>query len=501
MKKVILISLVFVLFNINIVKGENVFVVKNTNPSGENSFYWAVTEAAKNGGIIKFDIPEEDKNFDGKTWKITLRDNLPIIEKKIIIDGLSQNEKFKEMDNSLPLIVIDASLLTSDTFFTFKYEFEMNGIKLTNFKNKDYIRIETNRGTIKNVSVENGDTGIHLFKSSNIKILNSSFRNLNYGVYLYYSNNNLIDGINVEKSVFGVRFYFSSSNEIRNSFFKSCDTGIRVFYNSLRNKIHDNYFENNSDGIFLRDSFNQKNDFYKNVFNKNINGIHLYYGTSALIYENEFNNNDNGILMEFFSLTNSIYKNSFNKNKFGVKLFNGSDKNSISENSFKECDFGIYFEEKSNKNNFFTKNIFINNKSNIVLNGGNEDIKPPNLIFAKIFGKSILISLKSEKRGKVEIFSSDLIGENSYSFLGEKEVQTGDNLFYILTDEDFLGKYILLTFTDLSSNTSEFSKILVDKKTPFLDLTLKGPSQVERGGKAEFLSTIKNLGEEEIQDV
>ncbi len=502
MKKVLLILIIiFILLNFKIVKGENIFVVKNTNASGENSLYWAIAEATKVGGVIKFDIPKEDKNFDGKVWKITLRDNLPIIEKKIIIDGLSQNEKYEDLNNFNPLITIDGSYLTSDTLFTFKYEFEINGVKLTNFKNKEYIRVESNRGTIKNVSIENGDTGIHLFKSNNIKIINSSFVNLNYGIYFYYSNNNLIDGVNLEKNKFGIRFYFSSSNEIKNSNFKNCETGIRVFYNSIKNKIHDNYFEKNIDGIFLRDSFYQKNEFYKNSFNKNINGIHLYYGTGGLIFENDFLQDENGILIEFFSLSNSIYKNNFSKNSYGIKFFNGCDKNSISENVFKECNFGIYFEENSNKNNSFFKNIFINNKLNIILNGGNEGVVPPNIHFAKIFGKSILISLSSEKKGKIEIFSSDLTGDNSYSFIGEKEINLQENLFYILSDEEILGKYILITFTDSNLNTSELTKILVNKKAPLLDLTLKCPSEVERGKRIEFLSTIKNLGEDEVQNV
>jgi parallel beta-helix repeat protein len=502
MKKAILIFLMILLStNLNIVKGENVFIVKNTNPSGENSFYWAVSEASKFGGIIKFDLQKEDKNFDGKIWKILLRDNLPIIERKVVIDGLSQNEKYKDLNSNEPLIVIDGSLLTSDSFFLFKYEFEINGLKLINFKNKDYIRIETNKGTIKNISIENGDTGIHLFKSNNIKIYDSFFKNLNYGIYLYYSNNNIIDGDKFEKNEFGVRFYFSSYNEIENSNFKSCNTGIRIFYNSLKNKIHDNYFEKNFDGIYLRDSFNQKNDLYKNKFSENSNGIHLYYGTSTLIYENEFSINENGLLIEFSSSLNLIFKNSFNKNRYGIKFFNGCEKNSISENSFKECNFGIYFDDKSNKNNCFSKNIFIENGSNIFLNGGNEGVEIPNIYFAKIFGKSILISLNSIKEGKVEIFSSDIEGKNSLSFIGESKINIGENVFYVLTQDDLQGKYILLTFTDQSLNTSEFTKILINKKAPFLDLTLKGDSKGERGRKIEFLSTIKNFGDEDINDV
>ncbi|MCX8094914.1 MAG: S-layer homology domain-containing protein [Caldisericia bacterium] len=502
MKKIlILIILIFISFEINIVKGENIFVVKNTNPYGENSFLWAIEEANKEGGIIKFDIPKEDKNFNGKSWTIFLRSNLPTIERKIIIDGLSQNEKYTDLEKNTPLIDIDASLITSDSLFTFKYDFELSGLNFKNFKSKDYIRIETNRGTIKNISIDNGDTGIHLFKSSNIKILNSTFKNLNYGIYLYYSNYNIIDEVNIENSTFGIRFYFSSSNEIKNSIFKNSQTGIRIFYNSLRNKIYKNTILNNEDGIFLRDSFGEKNDLFENKFVSNLNGIHLYYGTASLIYKNEFYSNEIGLNIDFFSSDNSIFNNTFKENNYGVKFFNSCEKNIIKENIFEKNKKGIFFEDKSNRFNSFSKNIFIDNNENINLSGGNEGITPIEVSFAKTFGKSVLISTKSDKKGKIEIFSSDILGNNSISFLGEKNINNFEEIFYILTNEELLGKYILYTFTDDLFNTSEFGKVLIDKKAPFLDLILKKTTQSEKGGKVEFLSEIKNYGDEDIEGV
>lgn len=502
MKKIfVFLILIFLTLQIKIVKGENIFIVKNTNPSGENSFLWAILEANKNGGIIKFDIPKGDKNFDGKGWTIYLRDNLPIIEKKIIIDGLSQNEKYPDLEKNIPLITIDASLLTSDSLFTFKYEFEISGLTLKNFKNKDYTRIEATRGTIKNISIDKGDTGIHLFKSSNIKILNSNFKNLNYGIYLYYSNYNLIDGVNVENCSFGIRLYYSSSDEIKNSIFKNNQTGIRVFYNSLRNKIHKNTFIKNEDGIFLRDSFGEKNDIFENTFLENLNGIHLYYGTASLIYKNEFNKNDVGLNVEFFSSDNSIFNNIFKENNTSVKFFNSCERNSIKENNFEKNKKGIFFEDKSSRYNSFSKNTFIDNDEKIILNGGNNDITLPEISFAKIFGKSILLSIKSDKKGKIEIFSSDILGKNAFSFLGEKNIDKEEEVFYILTYESLLGKYVLFTFTDTFLNTSEFGKVLVESKAPFLDLTLKRLAQAERGKSVEFLSEIKNIGDEDIEGV
>lgn len=502
MKKFFLVFILLsLILQIKLVKGEDVFVVKNTNPSGEGSFLWAVEEANKFGGTIKFDIPKEDKNFNGKSWIIELRSNLPIIERKIKINGLSQNEKFPDLGKDEPLITIDGSYLTSDSLFIFKSEFEIDGLILKNFKNREYIRVETTKGTIKNISIEKGEIGIHLFKSNNIKIYNSTFKNLNYGLYLYYSNYNLIDSVNVEGCSFGIRFYFSSSNEIKNSKIKDNQTGIRVFYSSSRNKISQNLFIGNEDGIFIRDTFQEKNYIFENNFTNNLNGVHLYYGTASLIYKNEFLKNENGIYIEFFSSYNSICNNIFKENKYAIKFFNSCEKNLINENNFEKNIKGIFFEDRSNKYNSFSKNIFLDNEENIFLNGGNESITPIEVSFSKIFGKSILFSVKSEKNGKIEIFSSDILGKNSYAFLGEKKIEKNEEIFFVLTDLDLLGKYTLLTFTDNKSNTSEFQRALIDIRAPFLDLVLKRTTPAEKGTRVEFLAEIKNKGDEDIENV
>jgi len=503
MKRIfVFLIILFIFFHLNLTFGTQEFYVTNTNPSGEGSFIWAFEKASENGGVIKFNIPKEDKNFNGKFWTITPRNNLPEINKKITIDGLSQKENFGDLNPDGPEILIDGSYITSDSFFKFKYDnFEINGIYLKNFKYTDYIRVESVKGVIRDVKIENGDTGIHLFKASNVKIDNINLKNLNYGVYFYYSNYNIVDNSSFEKINFGIRFYFSSNDEIKNSSFKNSSVGVRVFYNSLVNKIHDNTFENNEDGIFLRDSFNQKNDIYKNKFINNVNGIHLYYGTGSLIYENEFNKNDKGINFEFSSSFNSIYKNIFSENNYSIRFFNGCDGNLISENNFLNNKYGIYFDEKSNSKNRFSKNIMIGNNFNIILNGSNNEVEKPEIVLSKIFGKSLILSVNSKNDGKVEVFMSGLEKSNCETFLGEKEVKNGLNNFYIPTELDLKQKYFLVNFTDNNGNSSEFSEILVTEKAQFLDLTLKKSSGGERGGKIEFISTIKNSGDEDSSNI
>lgn len=502
MKKIFILLLsLFLLFQINIIKGANEFYVTNTNPYGDGSFSWAIDKALESGGVIKFNIPTSDRNFNGKYWTITLKSNIPEISKKIIIDGSSQTQNFGDLNPDGPEIVIDGGFLTSDAFFKFKYDgFEINGLILKNFLNTDYIKVEGVKGTIKDIHIEKGNTGIHLFKASSVKIFNVILKNLDYGIYFYYSNNNIVDNANIYKTNFGIRFYFSSGDEIKNSYISSSKTGIRIFYNSIKNKVHDNTFESNEDGIFLRDSFGQKNDIYNNKFINNIYGIHLYTGTGSLIYENEFIKNKNGIYLEVSSSNNSVKNNSFVENEFSVKFFNGCENNEIVGNNFINNEFGIYFLEKSSTKNRFSRNIMIGNKFNITLNGGNEGIEPPKILFSKILGKSILLSVESKKSGKVEVFLSDNSGSNCETFIKDKEINEGKNIFYLPTDLEIKDKHFLVNLTENLGNTSEFTQFVVNDRAPFIDLILKKTFGGERGDKAEFTLNIKNSGDEDVNN-
>lgn len=504
-RKIIFFVIFFVFLNLAFysnVKGLNEFYVINTNPSGEGSFLWAIKSALNSGGIIKFNIPKEDENFNGKFWLIKPRENIPIIDKKIIIDGLSQTERFGNLNPDGPEIIIDGSYITSDSFFVFKYDkFEFSGIDLKNFKNTDYIRVESDNGLIKEISIEGGQNGIHLFKANGVKIESSIFKNLNIGIYLYYSNYNSVSDSFFEKGDIGVKFYYSSKDEIRNSKFKNLETGVRIFYSSNLNRIFGNLFESNQDGIFLRDTFYQKNEIFENRFLDNINGIHLMYGTASLIYDNEFNENNNGVYLEKNSNNNNIESNNFIKNDYGVKFFYSSDNNLLIKNDFKENLFGIYFLDSSSSKNRFSKNIMIKNKTNIFLNNGNNGVENPEPLFSKILGKSIILSIKSEKVGKVEFFKSDSEGLNCEEFFGEKEINFGINNFYIVSDYDLMDKTFLFNFTDSEGNTSDFRKITLKERVQFLDLTLKGEDEIAPGSRAEFTSQINNLGDEDALNV
>ena len=287
MKKVLTLVLIFLMFfsfKITLAKGE--FIVTNTNSRGAGSFLYAMREAIDKGGVVKFDIPEEDKNFNGKVWIIKLKDPLPEINKPIIIDGLSQTEKHGDRNPDGPEIVIDASMVVGEeTLFYFrKSGFKISGITIINFKGKGVIETKQAKGDIHNISIRNANIGIYLYKANGVKIRNVSVSNLQYGLYLYYSNYNVIDGFYAENNTYGIRLYYSMNNEIKNSTVVKCDSGIRVFYNSIKNKLHDNKILRNTDGIWVRDSHNIENDIFDNEFTENKNGIHLLYDTKVQIY-------------------------------------------------------------------------------------------------------------------------------------------------------------------------------------------------------------------------
>jgi len=114
-RKVLTLILIFlILFSFKITLAREEFIVTNTNSRGAGSFLYAICEAIDRGGVVKFDIPEEDKNFNGKVWVIKLKDPIPEIDKPIIIDGLSQTEKHGDRNPDGPEIVIDASMVVGE---------------------------------------------------------------------------------------------------------------------------------------------------------------------------------------------------------------------------------------------------------------------------------------------------------------------------------------------------------------------------------------------------
>ncbi|MCD6399984.1 right-handed parallel beta-helix repeat-containing protein, partial [candidate division WOR-3 bacterium] len=402
MKKVltlILISLMFFSFKVTLAKGE--FIVTNTNSRGAGSFLYAIREAIDKGGVVKFDIPEEDKNFNGKVWIIKLKDPIPEMNKPVIIDGLSQTEKYGDRNPDGPEIVIDASMVAGEeTLFYFrKSGFEISGITMINFKGKGVVETKQAKGSVHDVSIRNADIGVYLYKASGVKIKNVSVSNLKYGLYLYYSNFNVIENIHAENCDYGIRFYYSMNNEIKDSTVVKCNSGIRIFYNSIKNKIHDNKILENIDGIWVRDPHNIENDIFDNEFMENVNGIHLLYGTKVQIYSNKFNKNNTGIFIESFSEKNKVFENSFTNNNTCIDISNHSKNNVLRGNIFDSNKKAIFIDEETSIPNTLSENIITNNDYRGIMINSNNKTPPPKILNVGLVGKGIAMEVENEVDG------------------------------------------------------------------------------------------------------
>ena len=511
----ILISLILFSFKVTLAREE--FIVTNTNSRGAGSFLYAICEAIDKGGVVKFDIPEEDKNFNGKVWVIKLKDPIPEIDKPIIIDGLSQTEKHGDRNPDGPEIVIDASMVVGkETLFYFrKSGFEISGISITNFKGKGVVETKQAKGSVHDVSIRDSNIGLYLYKASGVKIKNVSLLNLKYGLYLYYSNFNTAEDIYVERCDYGIRLYYSMNNEIKDSTVVKCDSGIRVFYNSIKNKIHDNKISKNIDGVWLRDSHNIENYVFSNEFTENTNGFHLLYGTKTQIYSNRFNKNDVGIFIEFFSEKNEIFENSFTDNNASIVISNHSKNNVLRGNVFDSNKKAIFIEEETSIPNTLSENIITNNDYRGIMINSNDKTPPPKILNAGLVGKGIAMEVENEVGGTLEVFLSNYDGKtsphpvdpdaspyhgDSKRFLGKSSVNSGKETF-IIVGEAKEGQYVTTTLTNKDTGTSEFSlnKKLVN--LPFLDAILSVSSSTERGERVKFTVKIKNSGDMEIEKV
>jgi len=505
----------FFSFKITLAKGE--FIVTNTNSRGAGSFLYAMREAIDKGGVVKFDIPEEDKNFNGKVWIIKLKDPLPEINKPIIIDGLSQTEKHGDRNPDGPEIVIDASMVVGEeTLFYFrKSGFKISGITIINFKGKGVIETKQAKGDIHNISIRNANIGIYLYKANGVKIRNVSVSNLQYGLYLYYSNYNVIDGFYAENNTYGIRLYYSMNNEIKNSTVVKCDSGIRVFYNSIKNKLHDNKILRNTDGIWVRDYHNIENDIFNNELTENENGIHLLYGTKVQIYSNKFDKNNTGIFIESFSEKNEIFENSFTNNNTCIDISNHSKNNVLRGNTFDSNKKAIFIEEETSVPNVLSENIVTNNDYRGIIINSNNKTPPPEILNVGLVGRGIAIEVENEVDGTLEVFLSNYNGKisphpmdpdsspyhgDSERFLGRSNVNSG-NESLIIIGEAKEGQYVTATLTNKDTGTSEFS---LNKKLvsfPFLDAILSVSSSAERGERVKFTAKISNKGDMGINEV
>ena len=253
---------------------------------------------------------------------------------------------------------------------------------------RNSVTIEGNNQTVQGTG---GGYGFTLNSVIGVLIREINVKNFISGIWLYNSSNvHIVDNNITENTINDISVYSSSNNIIERNYVAGSDCGIYLF-SSQGNSIHKNKIDGASTtGILLDDSSNQ-NTITENVFNgsgllaqfsyqnfiegNTVNGKPLVFleslshitvteaGQVVLIKCNhiqienlDLSHTSAGIEL-FETIDSRITNNNITSNYFGIWLC-GSSNNSIAENNIAENDIGIWlWWSSSNK-------LFHNNMKN-----------------------------------------------------------------------------------------------------------------------------------------
>ena len=260
-----------------------------------------------------------------------------------------------------------------------------------------YLDSKTNV-TIRNLTIQYFDCGIHLYSSSyNIIFGNIVTKNYNaiildcssynqisdntiknsewYGILIFDSSYNTISNNNIQNNSHGIYLDYSSHNTISGNTFTNC--GLYVWY-SYNNIVEDNtvngkplvYLEGISDytvtnaGQVILVNCDNITVEGQDLSNTTV-GVELWSTTNSTISSNNIiENNGDGILL-WSSSYNTISENTISNNGWGICLeyssYNTIVGNTISNNS----DDGLYLYKSSN--NTISGNTISNNWDGIHL--------------------------------------------------------------------------------------------------------------------------------------
>jgi len=163
--------------------------------------------------------------------------------------------------------------------------------------------------------VSNNYYGIHLYRSTNNNIIDSTLNSNNiYGIYLEFSGNNNIMNNNVSNNHIAIGLTYAGNNVIKNNTANSNISGYGIWlYSSDSNAIMNNNVSNNGVGIDLH--YSRNNNITHNIVNSNeLIGIWLdWEGSSNSLTKNTVkSNNQYGILC--YSSYNVLYLNNIANN-------------------------------------------------------------------------------------------------------------------------------------------------------------------------------------------
>jgi parallel beta-helix repeat protein len=234
------------------------------------------------------------------------------------------------------------------------------------------IDVRTHDVTVSDFTIQNGSSGIEVFRSNNIVIKGNVVANNNAaghefsgGISLMDSKNNTINGNIITKNGRGITMSRGShgnnisSNVIEGNIHGIMDYGI--FDRGGMNTINCNTIANNDKyGIALREQ-SWYNVVTNNFIINNSKGIYLFQSSYNTIESNVIAHNGNGTYLDWNSANNIIVNNTVTDNIDAGFYIRGWG-NTISNNTISNNKGGIYIE--SSRNNTLRNNNMTGNRWN-----------------------------------------------------------------------------------------------------------------------------------------
>lgn len=225
-----------------------------------------------------------------------------------------------------------------------------------------FLWTHSNNNTIdNNTASDNLAPAIYIRQHSNMnRITNNTASNNDYGIYCAYeSNNTTISGNNFSQgNGIGIRLYETGYNIVeRNNVSSNVNHGILILISDNNTISKNEATYNGNDGISLQSGHN--NTIVENNISNNSNGIYLLNSFINNITDNRILRNQHGIYT-VISRKNSIQDNNFSLNTgHGLYItssrFNTIARNNVSSNG----GYGIYLGFSWN-NTIFHNNIITN---------------------------------------------------------------------------------------------------------------------------------------------
>ncbi|MCC7159536.1 MAG: nitrous oxide reductase family maturation protein NosD [Ignavibacteria bacterium] len=312
-----------------------------------------------------------------KEYEIVINKSIELIgEGNPTIDGISKGE----------IIVIRADSVTVKGFYVNNSGFSgMRDYAAIRVENSRYCTISANKlvnnyfgiylagcndcTVIYNEAMSNAisesssGNGIHLWKCSNISILNNTITGHRDGIYFEFVTSSLVQNNSTFRNIrYGLHFMFSNGCDYENNVFTENGAGVAVMY-TKNVKMINNRFENNwganSYGLLLKDI------------------------SDSFIYRNTFAGNTAGVYSEGVTRLN-IVNNNFTANGYALKILGNCTDDTIKNNNFGGNTFDVTTNSSRNSN-FFAGNYWDKYKGYDLDKDGTGDVsyRPVNL-FSKI---------------------------------------------------------------------------------------------------------------------